>query len=561
MKPQIRNGKLRLASAAAVMGLVFTPTLTVASTASASGVSAHTAHKTVATNNSVLTVEGNTNNVLNLNPFVGGDFGVDLVYNSLQLINPVNGVLAPELATGFKAVNPTTLVYTIRKGVKWSNGSNFTPADVVATFNMLKKYPAIDGGGVWTELTSVSDSGSNITFRLKTPDVPFQVSLSAVPIVPRSIWSHVSNPATFANNKPIGTGPYMLKSYAPTKTVFKKNLKSFEAIQVQPGNVAFVAGASTGAADQLLIASGAYDFAYNNFPDVKTAFVGQDPKHNVYWFPPGGVISLFMNLTKAPFNNPNFRLGISNAINRSAVENAALFGLEAVAPQTGLMLPGQSAWTDPTLPNRGLVRQNNTLALADFAKAGYTLQNGKLVNSVGVQVSFNINCPQGWTDWNGAATEIATELTALGLNVTANFTDYNGWANGNSNGTFDANIGGFGGTGSAYTTFDPQLNSAFAVPVNTPASSNIGRFSNPTVDHYLAGLAAAPTLATQLTWIHALSDVMYNQAPVINLYYGGMWGLFSTRHWTGWPSAKNPYTTPATWNYNLLAIVMHVKKA
>ncbi len=557
MKTHMRPHSVWLSVAAAMVGLSLTPTIAVASGAGASGIGRSPHVQTKA--HGVLTIQGNTNNVLNLNPFVGGDLGVDLVYNSLELLNPVNASLAPELATSFTAPNAKTLVYTLRRGVKWSNGKAFTAADVVGTFRLLKKFPALDTGGIWSVVTSVSAAGDKVIFRLNTPDVPLRQAISGVPIVPSAIWSHVSNPATFTNTHPVGTGPYTLKSYAPTKTVFVRVPTSFEASSVRPEDVAFVAGPSTGAANQLLIASGAYDFAYDNFPNVKTAFVGQDPKHNVYWFPPGGVISLFMNLTKAPFNNVDFRLGMSYAINRSAVENAALFGLEGVAPQTGAMLPGQTSWTDPTIPNKGLIKQNTTLALSYFAKAGYTQQNGKLVNSAGTQVGFNINCPLGWTDWNGAATEIAKELNALGMNVTTNFTDYTGWANGNANGTYDANIDAFGGTGSAYSTYNPQLNSAFDVPLNTPANSNIEHFSSPLVDHYLAGLAAARTTAAEMPWIHALTDVMYNQVPVINLYYGGMWGLFSTRHWVGWPSAKNPYTTPATWNYDLLAIVMHVK--
>ena len=50
----------------------------------------------------------------------------------------------PFLATGYKFTDPTTLVYTIRQGVKWSDGKPFTPTDVVFTFNLLKKYPALD---------------------------------------------------------------------------------------------------------------------------------------------------------------------------------------------------------------------------------------------------------------------------------------------------------------------------------------------------------------------------------------------------------------------------------
>ena len=561
MKPHIQKGKLQLISAVLVAGLVLTPVLASASTSRKLEIRpVPTSVSSRVASTSVLTVEGGTNNVLNLNPFAGGDQGVDLLYNSLMLTNPVNGVMSPELATAFTAVNAKTLVFTIRHGVKWSNGANFTPADVVFTFDMLKKYPALDTGGVWTQLSSISVSGSKVVFKLRTPNVPFGMTLSGVPIASRLVWSRVKDPTTFKNQHPVVTGPYTLGSYAPTKLVFKKNPKSFEAAQVQPENVAFVAG-SSGAADQLLIASGAYDFSYNEFPDVKTAYVGQNPAHNIYWFPPGGVISLFMNLTQAPFSNASFRQGVSYAIDRSAVENAALFGLESVAPQTGLMLPGETTWTSPAIPNHGLVTQNVSKAMADFTKAGYKMQNGKLVGSNGQQVSFQITVVAGWTDWDGAAQEIATELNKLGMNVTLNESSYNVWNDGNSNGTFQASIGSFGGNPNAYGTYNPQLNSAFSAPVNTPSFNNIERFKSPTVNHYLAELAGATTPTRQLQWIHALTNVMYNLVPVVNLYYGGMWGLFSTRHWVGWPSAKNPYTTPATWNYSLLAIMMHVKKA
>ena len=37
-----------------------------------------------------------------------------------------------------------TLTFTIRNGVKWTDGKPFTAADVVFTFNLLKKYPALD---------------------------------------------------------------------------------------------------------------------------------------------------------------------------------------------------------------------------------------------------------------------------------------------------------------------------------------------------------------------------------------------------------------------------------
>lgn len=56
--------------------------------------------------------------------------------------------------------------------------------------------------------------------------------------------------------------------------------------------------------------------------------MARDPADNVYWFPPGGVVSLFMNLTETPFSNVDFRKGVSYAIDRQAVENKAVFGVE-----------------------------------------------------------------------------------------------------------------------------------------------------------------------------------------------------------------------------------------
>ncbi len=498
--------------------------------------------------------------VNNLNPF-NGNLGVTLMYNTLMLVNPINGTMAPELATSFKAVNAQTLEFTLRQGVKWSNGTPFTAADVLFTFNMLKKFPALDGGGLWNQLTSVTASGNTVIFKLNQPDVPLNLSLATVPIVPAAVWSKVSNPATYTASSPVVTGPYTLGSYAPTKLVLKKNPLSFEASQVVPKTVAFLVGSSAQATNELLVASGTYDFSYNYFPDVQKTYVSRDPKHNTYWFPAGGVVALYMNLTQAPFNSASFRQGISYAINRQAVENKAVFGVESVAPQTGLILPGEQSWADPAIPNDGLITKNDTTALADFAKAGYREVGGKLVNSAGTQVSFSITVPNNYSDWVGASQQIASDLGQVGIKVTLNEPTAAVYTTNTEAGQYQAAIGTFGGSGSAYSAFNPALNSSFAAPVGTSTVTNWERFSSTAVDQSLNQLAAATTQSQMIKATYPLQETMYNQVPMVNLYYGGMWGLFSTRHWVGWPSAKNPYTLPATWNDDLLAILLHVRPA
>ena len=54
---------------------------------------------------------------------------------------------------------------------------------------------------------------------------------------------------------------------------------------------------------------------------------------------------------------------------------------------------------------------------------------------------------------------------------------------------------------------------------------------------------------------------MYTQAPVITLYYGGSWGLFSTKSFTGWPSASNAYTLPTPYNNAMLVVLTHLTRA
>ena len=511
---------------------------------------------------SQLTIDGPTApmTVLNLNPYNGLE-GVLLMYNSLELVNPVNGKMTPELATGYKAVNPTTLVFTIRKGVKWSNNTPFTPADVVFTFDMLKKYPALDTSGVWAQLSSVTASGDNVTFKLSSPDVPFNLTLASVPVVSQAVWSKVANPAKYTAAKPVVTGPYTLGSFAPTKLVLKKNPLSFEASQVKPQTVAMLVGSSSQATSDLLVASGTYDFAYAYIPDVQKTFVSRNPAHNVYWFPPGGVVALYMNLTQAPFTNPLFRRGMSYAIDRQAVENKAVFGVEAPAPQTGLMLPGEKSWEDPSIPNQGMIVKNDKKALSLFAQAGYRYSGGRLLSSSGKQVSFSIMEPNNYSDWIGAAQQIANNLAQVGIDVTLDKPTATAYQNATYAGEFQAAIGSFGGGANAYSTFNPAFNSAFASPIKTSTLENWERFKSPTVNKELAALAAATTSAASIKATYPLEQLMYKSVPVIDLYYGGMWGLFSTRHWVGWPSAKNPYTTPATWNYDLLAILLHVRPA
>jgi peptide/nickel transport system substrate-binding protein len=513
-----------------------------------------------------LTIQGDSGNptlVENFNPFLSATelHGTYLIYEPLEIPSPVDGSYTPFLATGYKFTNPTTLVYTIRSGVKWSDGTPFTPADVVFTFNLLKKYPALDGNGVWSQLSAVSASGSDVTFTFKSPNVPFAATIAQTPIVPAHIWSKIANPATFANTSPVGTGPFKLSSFAPTQYTLTKNPLYWDAASIAPSKVVFPAEASSQATNQLDVSSGQFDWAYTYMPDVQQTFVDRDPAQNRYWFPPGGAIGLYLNLTQAPYTNVDFRQGISQALDRATIAKKAVDGYMAPASMSGLILPNLNKWLDSSLPNQGVVSQNVTSAKSDFAKAGYTMHGGKLTGPGGTQASMTIVMPNSFTDWVAAGTEIASELSAVGIKVGLDEPQYAQYSQDIQTGAFNAAIGGFGGTGSPYTDFSEALNSTYAAPLHTATANNFERFKSSAVDQALSTLASSTSPAAQQQATDKLQMMMYNTAPIVLLYYGGSWGLFSTKHFTGWPSASDPYTLPTNYNNSLLTVVTHLTKS
>ena len=551
--------RMRTAAAAACAAALIAAGATACSSGAAAGGAAGSGGGT-------LTIQGDTGNpslVANFNPFMPANelHGTYLIYAPLEMVSPVDGSYTPFLATGYKFTSPTKLVYTIRQGVKWSDGKPFTPADVVYTFNLLKKNAAMDTTGIWSQITGVSASGNDVTFTFKAPDVPFAATIAQTPIVPEHVWSKVAKPATYANAKPVGTGPFTLDSFAPTEYKLKKNPLYWNASGIAPTEVAFPAQATSQATNQLDVSSGQFDWSYTYLPDVKSTYVNRDPAHNQYWFPPGGDICLYLNLTRAPYSSSDFRQGISLALDRATIARKAVNGYMAAANTSGIILPNEKQWLDPAMRTQGEVTQNRSAALAAFKKAGYTSHGGKLTGPGGKQATMTISVPSSFTDWVAAATEVASELKAVGVKVNLDEPQFTQYSQTTQAGTFDAAMGGFGGSGSPYTDFNNALNSTFAAPVHTATVNNFERFKDPAADKALATLAASTDHAAQVKATDKLEQIMSTSLPIVPLYYGGSWGLFSTKHFTGWPSASNPYTLPTNYNYSVLTVVTHLTKS
>ncbi len=493
----------------------------------------------------------------NFNPFSPSKRnGVNFMYEPLTVLNTLDGTETPFLATGYEQPDARTIVFTIRDGVKWSDGQDFTPNDVLYTFNLMKAQPTLDSRGIWQHIDTVTVDGQKVIVALKGDDAPAAGIISQQVIVPEHVWSQVDDPTTFTNEDPVVTGPYLLGDFTPNQYTLVKNTDYWQADKVAVDSLVLPA-----ANTQLDVVNNGYDWAYAFMSDVEGTWVAADPQHNTYWFPAGGIISLFPNLTKAPFNDVNFRQGLSVALDRNRIADVAEEGYVDAAGISGLMLPNQRDWLNPDLPDGGAVTQDTNKALTYFEKAGYTKSGDKLVDSSGTPLEVTLTTANGWTDWLRGVQEVQRQLGALGITVNLNQPQPAAYTSAMNNGDFDLIMGAFGGTGSLYQDFHALLSGEELRPVGTAAAANFERFSDPKVDALLSQLKGTVDQDAQRQIGYQLQQTMVDQMPVVPMFYGGLWGLFSSKNFTGWPSQDNAYASPVTWSSNVLVILTNLKPA
>lgn len=483
----------------------------------------------------------------NYNPYSATMLGpLWTIYDQLYVVNSFDCTEEPQLATDYAWTSPTELRLTMRDGVTWSDGEPFTARDVAFTFQLFLDYPALDIRGVspgMTGVEAVSDTEVVLTF--DAPAFTRTTKLLQVLIVPEHIWSQADDPVTYTADDAIGTGPFTVKSFNPQRFTVERNPDSWQADTVVVDELWFEKSDSGGQIDQLKLASGEYDSQTMYVPDIDDTYVAQDPEHHHYWFPSGSPISLFMNLTRAPFDDVEFRRAVALAMDKDALVEDAGEGYVEPASQTLLVLPGQGDWLDPSIPDQGMLPFEPETADQMLTDAGYLRDDtGQRLDLDGQPMSFTFITPQGWSDWTAAANSVREDFADLGITVTVETPEYAALEQDRLTGNFDMTFGVRGGTCSMFQNYDEPLGSVNTAPIGENATTNETRWQDAETDALLAQLAATPDVEEQKPLVHGLQQIMLDEVPFIPLWYGGKWFQFSTQHVTGWPSEQDPHAGP-----------------
>lgn len=151
------------------------------------------------------------------NPFLPDNTKRELLpymYERLMFFNQVSGELEEELATGYAWNSDfTVLTFTLRDGAKWHDGNPVTAEDVVYTYEALKAEPVLDRFSLWEKISSVEASGSQVIFNLSQPFTSLPFYTSEICIVPKHIWETGGEVAQNLNENPVGSGPFVFRSY------------------------------------------------------------------------------------------------------------------------------------------------------------------------------------------------------------------------------------------------------------------------------------------------------------------------------------------------------------
>ncbi|PSN80426.1 peptide ABC transporter substrate-binding protein [filamentous cyanobacterium CCP4] len=216
---------------------------------------------------------------LTLNPHLATGYqdfeAARIVYEPLASYNQA-GELVPFLAdeiptaeNGGIAADGTTVPWTLRPDVTWSDGEPFTADDVVFTFEFIRNPVVAAATAQYYEgvksVEAIDDYTVKITFTDPTPawSVPFTGQTGL--ILPRHIFEEHNGPSArdaLANLQPVGTGPYQAVGFESGTVVYEPN-PSYWGGRPAFERVELVGGLAPYAAAREVLQTNEADFAHN----------------------------------------------------------------------------------------------------------------------------------------------------------------------------------------------------------------------------------------------------------------------------------------------------------
>jgi peptide/nickel transport system substrate-binding protein len=361
---------------------------------------------------------------------------MEISYDGLLTFRKANGAdglqIVPDLAEALPKPQDggKTYVFTLRPGIRFSDGRPVTVDDVVASFRRLYKVSSPTAGTFFAGIVGADACNKTpatcllpgvtgdakartITFHLTAPDAEFFDKIAFV----HAVTLPANAPPKDAGVTPIpGTGPYKVASYDPNHALrlvrnpYFKAWNSAAQPDGYPDEILYSFG-PTATAEVTAIENGQTDWMFDQPPTDRQGEIAKRYPAQLHLSPETGIYYASMNVNLAPFNDLRVRQAINYAVNRHAAVIA--FGGPALATPTCQVLPPGipgyvhycpytkspgARWTAPDLQKAiSLIKQSGTAGqsvtfIADDSPAGRTIgaYMQSVLNGLGYKAALKI---------------------------------------------------------------------------------------------------------------------------------------------------------------------------
>ena len=192
-------------------------------------------------------------------------------FNEKGEMVPYLAAEVPTVANGGFAADFKTITYKLKPGLKWSDGTPLTSADVVFSYDYCVGIKGCAKANIFApveKVTAVDANTIRINFKTAAP-YPYSVFGGAgTPILQKAQFQDClgdkAPSCTKQNFGPVGTGPFMVKDFRPNDVVQMVANPNFR----EPAKPAFATltlkgGGDAAAAGRAVMETGEFDYAWN----------------------------------------------------------------------------------------------------------------------------------------------------------------------------------------------------------------------------------------------------------------------------------------------------------
>ncbi|MFI5691516.1 ABC transporter substrate-binding protein [Kribbella sp. NPDC051586] len=254
----------------------------------------------------------------------GGGTGPQMVEQQIfsRLVRTkTDGSVEGDLATSWKPdATAKTWTFTLRKGVKFSDGSALKAADVVDSF---KRFTGLKGTNAanFPGYTMTAPSDDTVVLTATKPDAAIPRKLAVFFVLPSGVGA---NDTAFFD-KPVGTGPFKLDKFSPNEIVLVPNASYYGGapkvtkvtIKKMPELAARLTALRTGEADVVW-----------GIPDDQLSEVQKDSTLNVQIVQSSAVYTMWFNSSTPALKDAAVRRALWQAVDFPTI-------IKKLYPQTG----------------------------------------------------------------------------------------------------------------------------------------------------------------------------------------------------------------------------------